>query len=46
MYYNKKWLPRWHHDKESATNAGDTGDTVLIPGWGSSLGVENDNPLQ
>ena len=28
------------------TNAGDTGDTVLIPGWGSSLGVENANPLQ
>ena len=27
-------------------NAGDTGDSGLIPGLGRSLGVGNDNPLQ
>ena len=32
--------------KESACNAGDRGDTGLIPGSGRSLGEENDNPLQ
>ena len=32
--------------KESACNAGDTGDEGSIPGSGRSLGVENSNPLQ
>ena len=32
--------------KESACNAGDTGDTGSIPGWGKSSGVGNGNPLQ
>ena len=32
--------------KESACNAGDTGDEGSIPGSGRSLGVENRNPLQ
>ena len=32
--------------KESACNAGDTGDVGLIPGLGRSLGEGNDNPLQ
>ena len=31
--------------KESACNAGDTGDTGLIPGLGRSPGGGNDNPL-
>ena len=32
--------------KESACNAGDTGDVGSIPGLGRSLGRGNDNPLQ
>ena len=32
--------------KESACNAGDTGDVGLIPGWGQSPGEGNGNPLQ
>ena len=32
--------------KESACNAGDTGDASSIPGSGRSLGVGNGNPLQ
>ena len=32
--------------KESAHNAGDTGDTGLIPGSGKSPGEGNGNPLQ
>ena len=32
--------------KESACNAGDTGDVALIPRLGRSPGVENGNPLQ
>ena len=32
--------------KESACNAGDTGDSVLIPGSGRSPGEGIDNPLQ
>ena len=39
-------LPRWHSDKESPANAGNTRDTGLIPGLGISSGVGNDNPLQ
>ena len=33
-------------DKESACNAGDTGDVGLIPGSGQSPGEGNGNPLQ
>ena len=36
-----KGLPRWLNGKESACNAGDTGDMGSIPGMG-----RNDNPLQ
>ena len=32
--------------KESACNAGDTGDMGLIPGLGRSIGGGNNNPLQ
>ena len=32
--------------KNPPANAGDTGDTGLIPGWGRSPGEENGNPLQ
>ena len=32
--------------KESACNAGDTGDEGLIPGWGRFPGEGNGNPLQ
>ena len=32
--------------KESACNAGDTGDAGSIPGSGRSLGEENGSPLQ
>ena len=32
--------------KESACNAGDTGDTGSIPGWGRSPGEGNGNALQ
>ena len=32
--------------KESACNAGDTGDTGSIPGWGRSPGEGNGNVLQ
>ena len=38
--------PRWLGDKESAANAGATGDTGSIPGTGKSLGGGIDNPLQ
>ena len=31
------WLPRWLSGKESAAEAGDSGDTSLIPGSGRSL---------
>ena len=36
-----KGLPRWLNGKESACNAGYTGDMRSIPGMG-----RNDNPLQ
>ena len=39
-------LPPWLSGKESASNAGHTGDASLIPGWEGSSGVGNDNPLQ
>ena len=32
--------------KNQPTNAGDTGDTGLIPGSGRSPGEGSDNPLQ
>ena len=32
--------------KNLHTNAGDTGDEGLIPGWGRSPGGKNGNPLQ
>ena len=32
--------------KDSASNAGDTGDVCSIPGLGRSPGEGNDNPLQ
>ena len=40
--------PRWGFpsDKESACNAGDTGDTGLIPELGRSPGEGNGNPFQ
>ena len=36
----------WLSGKESACNAGDTGDVGLIPGSGRSPGEGNGNPLQ
>ena len=42
----KKGLPRGLSGKESAYNAGATGDVGLIPGLGRSLGERHGNPLQ
>ena len=39
-------LPRWLSGKESACNAGATGDAGLIPGSGRSPGGGHGNPLQ
>jgi len=39
-------LPRWLSGKESTCQAGDAGDTGLIPGLGISPGKGNGNPLQ
>ena len=39
-------LPQWLGSKESACNAGDTGDTDSIPGQEDSPRGGNDNPLQ
>ena len=39
-------LPKWLSDKESACNAGDTGDAGSIPGTGRSPGGGHGNPLQ
>ena len=39
-------LPRWCCGKESACQAGDTGDVSLIPGSVRSPGEGNGNPLQ
>ena len=39
-------LPWWLSGKESACNAGTTGDAGLIPGSGRSLGGGYGNPLQ
>ena len=38
-------FPWWLSGKESACNAGDTGDVGLIPGLGRPLGGGNDSPL-
>ena len=39
-------LPWWLSGKESAYNAGDTGDADSIPGLGRFPGGGNGNPLQ
>ena len=39
-------LPQGLNGKESTCNAGDVGDTGLIPGLGRSPGEANGNPLQ
>ena len=39
-------FPHGSVGKESACNAGDTGDAGSIPGWGRSPGKGNGNPLQ
>ena len=39
-------LPQWPSSKESACNAGITGDAGLIPGLGRSPGGRHGNPLQ
>ena len=39
-------LPWWLRGKESACNAGATGDKGLIPGLGRFPGAGNDNPVQ
>ena len=39
-------LPQWLSSKESACNAGATGDTGWIPGSERSPGEEHGNPLQ
>ena len=42
----EKGFPDGSAGKESACNAGDTGDVGLIPGSGRSPGEGNGNPLQ
>ena len=39
-------IPRWLRGKESTANAGDAGDSGLIPGSGRSPWGGNGNPLQ
>ena len=39
-------FPWWFNGKESACNAGDSGDVDLIPGLGGFLGEGNGNLLQ
>ena len=43
---NLKGLPLWLSGKESACNAGASGDVGLIPGSGRSAGEGNGNPVQ
>ena len=45
MYINTH-IFQWLSDKESACNAGATGDTGSIPGSGRSPGGGHGNPLQ
>ena len=40
------WHPQWLYGKESACNAGATGDTGSIPGSGRYPGGGRGNPLQ
>ena len=44
--YIPMWLPQWLNSKESACNAGDSGDEGSIPESGRSPGGGNCNPLQ
>ena len=46
LRYSLSPLPWWLSGKESAGNAGDTGDMGSIPGLGSSPGRGHGNPLQ
>ena len=49
MYVSKKkggGLPQWLSGKESACNAGDSGDVASIPELGRSPGRGNGNLLQ
>ena len=46
LSFNSGNFPSGSAVKESACNAGDVGDSGLIPGWGRSPGVRNGNPLQ
>ena len=46
IVYSKLGFTGGSDCKESACNAGDTGDAGLIPKLGRSLGEENGNPLQ
>ena len=39
-------LPQWLNSKESACNAGDSGDKGLSPGLGRSPGKGSGSPLQ
>ena len=39
-------LPHWPSGKESACNAGYSGEVGWIPGWGRAPGEGNGNPLQ
>ena len=39
-------LPQWFSNKESACNAGDTGDVGSIPGLGRFPGEGNGNPRE
>ena len=43
VIYNAFGLPRWPSGKESAYNAGDSGEAGLIPDSGRSLTGENGN---
>ena len=46
-FLNSSWgFPGGASGKESACNAGDTGEISLIPGSGKFPGVENGKPLQ
>ena len=46
VYVHVTGLPQWLSGKESAYNAGESGDSGLIPRSGRSPGGGNGNPLQ
>ena len=46
IYKHRRGLPQWLSGKESACNAGDTGNPDSIPGLGRSPGEGNGNELQ